>query len=233
MTFGLISPQRAKQLLTRSTGHKRIGSEQGVIMFRRLMVFIIVLLPATAGAMTTTWDEKAHIFRVSYPKIAVQIADGFAFNKKDTSNNFGFFSSGGESGTNIKSESHLFFDQKQGKAIKIVIARLTRGFWRSDFTDKIKNPLDKGEIEGARHKFRYAVMASKSKNGGCLLINRIARLYGARKDILLECFYFLEVASKLGDYSKWEKPNALNEDQRAFLSTFIQNSKKEIQFIEP
>jgi hypothetical protein len=197
------------------------------------MVFIFVLLPATASAMTTTWNEKAHTFRVSYPKIAIQIANGFVFKSKDTSNNFGFFASGGESGTNINSETHLFFNQKQGKAIKIVIARLNRGFWKSDLTNRIKNPLDKGEIEGARHKYRYAVIATKSKSGGCLLINRIARIYGANKDTLLECYYIQEVASKLGDYSKWEKANALDEGQRAFLSAFIQNSKKEIQFIKP
>ena len=202
-------------------------------MIQWIMAFILVLLPATASAMTSTWDEKAHTFRVSYPKIAVKIANSFVFEKKDTSNNFGFFASGGESGTNINSETHLFFDQKQGKAIKIVIASLTHGFWKSDLTDRIKNPLDKGEIEGARYKYRYAVMATKSKSGGGLLINRIARIYGANKDTLLECYYIQEVPPKLGDYSKWEKANALDEGQKAFLSAFIQNSKQEIQFIKP
>jgi hypothetical protein len=202
-------------------------------MIRLITAFILLLLPATTGAMTTTWDEKAHIFRVSYPKIAVKLADTFVFNTKDRSNNFGFFSSGGESCTNINSEAHLFLDQKQDKVVKIVIANLNRGYWRSDLTDQIKNPLDKGEIKGERHKYRYAIMAAQSKNGGCLLINRIARIYGANKQTLLECYYIQDVASKLGRYSKWEKANALNEAQRAFLSTFIQNSLKEVQFIKP
>jgi hypothetical protein len=202
-------------------------------MIRLIAMFILLLLPATTGAMTTTWDEKAHIFRVSYPKIAVKLADSFVFNGKDASNNFGFFSSGGESGTNINSEAHLFLDQKRGKAVKIVIANLNRGYWKSDLSDRIKNPLDKGEIKGERHKYRYVVMAAKTQNGGCLLINRVARIYGANKQTLLECYYIQDVASKLGNYSKWEKANALDEGQRALLSTFIQDSKKEIQFINP
>jgi hypothetical protein len=202
-------------------------------MIRLILIFILFLLPATTHARSTTWDKTAHTLRVSYPKIAVQIANGFVFKGKDTSNNFGFFASGGESGTNIKSDTHLFFDQKRGKAIKIVIASLNRGYWRSDLTDRIKNPLDKGEIEGERYKYRYAITAAKSKKGGCLLINRIARIYGANKDTLLECFYIQEVASKLGDYAKWAKANTLNEGQRAFLTTFIQDSKTDIQFIEP
>jgi hypothetical protein len=202
-------------------------------MIQRIIAFILILLPVTANALTTTWDEKAHTFRVSYPKIAVQIANGFVFEKKDTSNKFGFFASGGESGTNINSETNLFFDQKKGKAIKIVIARLNRGFWKSDLTDRIKNPLDKGKIEGARYKYRYAVMATESKGGGCLLINRMARIFGANKDTLLECYYIQEVTSKLGNYSQWENASTLNEGQRGFLSTFIQNSQKELRFIKP
>jgi hypothetical protein len=42
-----------------------------------------------------------------------------------------------------------------------------------------------------------------------------------------------DVAKKLGNYSKWEKANTLDEDQRSFLSTFIQKSKTEVQFMKP
>jgi hypothetical protein len=204
-------------------------------MKRPITVFILILLafPVTTSAATTTWNKKAHTFRVSYPKIAVKLAETFVFEGKDTANNFGFFPSGGESGTNINSEAHLFIDKKQGKAVKIVVARLNRGYWKSDLTDRIKNPLDRGEIKGERYRYKYAVMAAKSKNGGCLLINRIARTFGASKQTLMECYYIQDVAKKLGNYSKWEKANTLDEDQRSFLSTFIQKSKTEVQFMKP
>lgn len=201
-------------------------------MIRYCCLLLLFLMPSVSSAMTTTWDKTEHIFRVSYPKMAVKVPSGFVFKGKESGNKFGFFSSGGESGTNINSESNLFQNKKEKKAIKIVIATLNRGYWKSNLTDKIKNPLDSGKMDGAGRSYQYAVTAVKAKDGGCILVNRFARIYGADKDTLVECYYIQQLDSSQGTHSKWQHPNTFSDQQRAFLSAFVEKSMKEMRFIK-
>lgn len=201
-------------------------------MVRCLLLVFLILTPSTSHAISTNWDKNERVFRVSYPRVAVKITNGFVFQGKEAGNKFGFFSSGGEGGTNINSESNLFRNKKEKKAIKIVIATLNRGYWKSNLTDKIKNPLDSGRLDGAGRSYDYAVTSVKAKGGGCLLVNRFARIYGADKDTLVECYYIQQVDSSQGNFSKWQHPNTLSDKQRAFLSAFVEKSMQEMRFIK-
>lgn len=200
---------------------------------RLLLLSLLVIGQLSCSGLLPKRDYIDHTFYATNPAFAIQIADRFKLDEKDTSDTFSFFSYGGESGTNINRESFRFLDMRHQKAFTIEISKLSRGYWRSNLLQWIDHPLEKGAHRAHGLRYQTAIFASKTDSGGCLLVKYQAALTGAGDQTRIETYYLEEIGPALGGYESWTSIDRLNAEQQAFLSDFKEKVATDIQFVDP
>lgn len=203
-----------------------------VILLSAIGLFTTGLISCSSLTMETKRDFVDNTFYASNPSIAVKLADTFSMMEQKKENSFSFYSNAGLSGTSITAENYRFYDQMRMKQIVINIKKLNKGYWNANLNNGIPNPLEKGEIMQEGRKYYYSTFAVKTPEGDNLLMKRFARCSGGRSQTLIEYLYIQQIAPILGDYSKWQDPSALTNEQNSFLSQFNAEGEKDIRFMQ-
>jgi hypothetical protein len=199
------------------------------------VVFTMTLalgLIACSGLMPKR-DFIDHTFYATSPKLAIRLSDDFILDDKDESNSFNFFSSGGESGTNVREENFQFINPEQKKAFTLSISKINRGFWRSDLLDGIEHPLKTSVMRAYERDYQSAVFVTRTDDGSCLLVRYIGAHANANHQTLVNAYYLQEIPPRLGGCEDWKDVDRLNSRQRAFLSRFLEDFAEEIKFVDP
>lgn len=199
---------------------------------RKFVFICLIFALVSCSGMLPRREFIDHTFFASNPKIAVRISDEFVYDEKDQDNRFDFFRSGGESGTNINEEKFHFLDLKNQKAITIVIAKLSRGYWNPNLTGGIEHPLELGVTLLNGQKFQSAVFASQGDNGDCALVKYFGKITGPQDQTLIKYVYVQGIPMRLGDSARWTSPDKLNSAQMSFLQKFNDGCDEDIQFVE-
>ena len=199
-------------------------------MNRMISICLVSVLIAygCAGSNTIRTVEDENIFYSSYnPKIRIQIDPDFMFNKKTDEGNTGFVPGLGEKSAHVNVNKFLFVDRVSGKnrAVEIVLKELVSPKWffkPSIFN--INNHFDSGNVKIQGRNYQHCTFAVKRKSD-YLLIRGRGRLVGANNNAMIVIYYIEPVG---GD---WSSNNLLTTDQRNGLNKFIEDSQKDIQFL--
>jgi len=200
-------------------------------MNRTISICVVSLLLAygCAGTNTIRTVEDENIFYSSYnPKIRIKIDSDFTFNKKTDVGDTGFSAGMGEKSANVKVNKFLFLDRSSGKnrAVEIVLKELVSPKWSfKPVIFNINNHFDSGSEKIQGRNYQHCTFAVKRKND-YVLIRGLGRLVGANKNAMIVIYYVEPVG---GD---WSNSELLTTDQKARINTFIENSQKDIQFLE-
>jgi hypothetical protein len=192
----------------------------------------LIIFIASCSGLTPRREIVNNTFFSSNPKVAVSISDDFTFDDKKRSDSFSFFSSGGESGTNVSHENYRFIDMANQKVVIIRISKLSRGYWNRDLKHPVSNPLEKGVVKNKNGSFQYAVFATQEVDGGCFLNKYIARLSGANSQTLIAVRYIQQIPRRFENCSRWTSPAELTEKQQNFLSRFNADYEQDVHFID-
>ena len=200
----------------------------------RFFCFLVLLtsLMACSGLMPRR-DFIDHTFYATSPKLAIRISDHFKLDDKKQSSSFNFFSSGGETGTDIREETFHFLNLEQKKAFTLGISKINHGYWRPNLLDWIEYPLETGVIHANGQDYQSAVFAIKTDDGSCLLVRYLAALADANCQTLVRAYYLQEISPRLGGCEEWSAADSLNSGQRAFLARFSKDFVQEIKFVDP
>ena len=133
----------------------------------------------------------------------------------------------------FQSEKYIFFNRKRQEIIMITIARLSHeGYWLSDPSIGIPNPLEHGIYTQNGYKYHYVMFAHKDAEDRCMLVKLYTKVSGSPGSMLQRICYMKQIKPRLGDYDQWKDPKILSPEQSAFISEFDASSKRDIQFIE-
>lgn len=195
------------------------------------LVPLIFLTACVALEQETKRDFMDNTFYASNPNMAVKIAN--TFHKVDQNKDNGFFMYiNSMAGSNIETERFRFSDNTQKTIFVILISKGRDGYWQPNLNAGLRNHLEAGKIEESGREYYYAIFAEKGPDNKYYLVKRYARRSGATSKTLLQYYYVREIGANSNDFSRWQDPNRLGQDQKDVLSQFKNDSEKDVQFIE-
>jgi hypothetical protein len=195
------------------------------------LVPLIFLTACVALERETKRDFTDHTFYASNPNMAVKIANSFHPVDQNKDNVFSMYSNS-MSGSNIETETFRFSDNTSKTGFVIQIRRARDGYWQPNLNAGLRNHLEAGKIEEGGRQYYFAVFADKGPDKKYYLVKRYARCSGATNQTLLQYYYVRAIDADLDDFSRWQDPNRLKQDQRDILTQFKKDSERDIRFIE-
>jgi hypothetical protein len=195
-----------------------------------MCVIVSVLVSfGCAGTETIRTVEDDNIFYSSYnPKIRLKINPDFKFNKETDKGDTQFSTGLGEKSANVRVNQFLFVDRSSGnnRGVEIILKELVspRYFFKPALFN-IDNPIDSGSEKIQGKNYQHCTFLAKRKNG-YLLVRGMGRLLGANKNAMIVIYYFEPVGGEWGNQSFW------STDQKNWVNKFIEDSRKDIQFLE-
>jgi hypothetical protein len=196
-----------------------------------VLVSLIVLTACAALETETKRDFTDHTFYASNPNMAVKIANTFHPVDQNKDNGFSMYINS-MSGSNIETENFRFSDNTKKTVFVIMIKKIREGYWQSNLNAGLRNYLEAGKIEESGRQYYYALFADKRPDNKYYLVKRYARCSGATNQTLLQYFYVRAIDADSDDFSRWQDPNRLRQDQRDVLTQFKKDSERDIRFIE-
>ena len=195
------------------------------------LVPLIFLTACVALERETKRDFMDNTFYASNPNMAVKIANTFHKVDQNKDNGFAMYSNK-MSGSNIETERFRFSDDSQKTGFVILISKTREGYWQPNLNAGLRNHLEAGKIEEGGRQYYFAVFADKGPDNKYYLVKRYARCSGATSQTLLQYYYVRAIDADLDDFSRWQDPNRLKQDQRDVLTQFKKDSERDIRFIE-
>ena len=207
---------------------------------RRLMFLILAsgLLISCAQLVTMAHTSPAkrdvvdNTFTSSYPQLSIKIDSSFDYTGRHDDYKFSPFTSGGESGSGVDFENYCFNNAAEKKAVEIDIATLTdsRASWQPDMNKGGSNLLISDKETKAGVIYQTAVWAQATRDGKCLLVKRLGKIVGAKRNCMVQIFYSHEIKPELGDRNQWRDASLLNSAQRDFLKVFLESADQQVEF---
>ncbi|MGD9212113.1 MAG: hypothetical protein PVI90_15130, partial [Desulfobacteraceae bacterium] len=195
------------------------------------LLWVAVLTACSGIGMQAKRDVVDHTFYASNPNMAIKLADDFIYRGENRSHGHAAYKNH-PGGTVMTMEHHHFYNQAEGKTFMVIFKKLNKGYIIPNFNASIANPLETGEVDENGQKYQYAIFADKDVKGNCYLVKRLVRTSGGNGRMLVVCIYAQQLQPPFSDYTQWQNPNRLDENQREFLAEFSNAFEEDIQFVK-
>lgn len=202
---------------------------------KKVLGLLILMTFVFSGCVGTKWRRgvQGNTFYSTYPEVAIEIAPGFEYvDKTKTSET----ASGPdiEHSSNTTLEQFLFANRVTQQAALIRINRLegARVYWVADIASQVSNYVSTGYEDHFGKTYQYVVLINKDNNGDCKLVKWLSRVVGGNGETLLTIFYTEPMEDFSIDCNEKLKIDHFTLQQKDFYDAFMENSSKNMKFID-
>lgn len=198
---------------------------------KKSMVLLIGLVLLSGCVSSKMRGVQGNHFYSTMPALALNLNSNFEHVKKENQNEWNTFYET-MSGTNHRTERHIFSDRLTRRAVIVTITELNRGYWMQPDLSKSQNMIRHGYEKIMGINYQYSVNAAKEDANNNLLLKEYTRVSGGDGDTLTSILYLEVLKDDVKDIGMWAQSARHDPKKIKIVDQFLEDLNKNMQFVD-